>query len=103
VSYTPFLHPDFERELTDAAVWYEDTLQGLGIDFTMSVKQGLHLIERNPFLFPVVYKNYRRFLVKKFPYKVYYELVGEVLVVYALVHHKKDTHSGRKRLLKRKQ
>jgi plasmid stabilization system protein ParE len=57
---------------------------------------GLHpLADRE--LFPVVYKQVRRALLRRFPYVVYYLVERDLLEVLACVHGKQHPRTWRRR------
>ena len=41
-------------------------------------------------MFPVVHKNYRRVLIKRFPYQIIYTLQESTILVLAVFHAKRD-------------
>ena len=43
-------------------------------------------IKQNPFAFPVAYKNVRKYVVKKFPFVIYYQIVNSSIKVIAIFH-----------------
>ena len=68
----------------------EEKLDGLGDDFLQRFYSSTELITENPLQFPKVYKNYHRFLMRKFPYAVYYVIKDEFLIVMGVFHHARD-------------
>lgn len=61
------LRSSAEADLDDAFVYYEMRRLGLGLEFLNAVEATLARIERAPQLFPIVYKDVRRALVRRFP------------------------------------
>jgi plasmid stabilization system protein ParE len=47
-------------------------------------------IERTPFQFPLVYKNVRRALTRRFPYQIFFVAEEERVVVLAVFHARRD-------------
>jgi plasmid stabilization system protein ParE len=74
------------QDLSAAYSWYNERRIGLGEEFLTCVDACIQSICRRPELSPVVYKNFRRALVRRFPYSVFYEYVGGTVVVYAVFH-----------------
>ena len=66
-------------DIAEACVWYEGRRAGLGEEFLSSVEACLESIRRWPEIYPVVYESYRRSLVRRFPYAVFYERSGAVV------------------------
>jgi len=48
--------------------------------------------------YPVVYEGYRRALVRRFPYAVFYEYADEAITVYCVFHSSQDPNKWMKRL-----
>ena len=90
MTYAVRIRPDAERDLEDAANWYELQRQGLGLEFLDSVEETLGLIQKHPSMFPVVHKNSRRALIHKFPFGVHYVIADETIVVLAVMHGSRD-------------
>jgi len=67
-------HPDVEQDLQKPYSWYEEKLAGLGDDFLQIFYSSIDLITENPLQFPKIYKNYHRYLLRKFPYALYYSI-----------------------------
>ncbi len=68
--------PEAESEIGEAAGWYEDRLTGLGLEFLAAVDRAFSSITGNPERFPVWKQGhpFRRYLLKRFPYVVFYEI-----------------------------
>jgi plasmid stabilization system protein ParE len=45
-----------------------------------------------------VHKDYRRGLVRRFPYAVFYECVGDAVTIYCVFHTSQDPQKWHKRL-----
>jgi plasmid stabilization system protein ParE len=83
-------HSEAEAEMIDAAAWYEHQQQDLGGRFLASVQDSLNRIQINPNLFPVVEGNSRRCLLQTFPFSIIFEIKSDVLVITAVMHHRRD-------------
>lgn len=57
-----------EADIADAALWYEQRAPGLGAEFLRAVDVTLAEVARMPERFPVVYRESRRALLRRFPY-----------------------------------
>lgn len=84
--------------MKEAFSWYEDKRQGLGYDFLLQVDAGLRFIERNPEICPPEYKGTRKYLVKRFPYKIIYWVEKEKIIILAVIHGKKSPNLTKKRI-----
>ena len=80
-----FLDPA-EREMLDAARYYESQAAGLGEDFLSKVESAVRDIAEHPDRWPVIRFEIRRRLVHRFPYGIFYRIGPEEIVVVAVAH-----------------
>ena len=90
--------PEAERDIAAAYAWYETQRVGLGEEFLSRVDAALQGIVRSPEGHKRVYADYRRCLVRKFPYAVFYEHAAGAVTVYAIFHTSRDPEKWRQRL-----
>jgi len=87
MTWPPLLvSPQAEREAQRAAQRYERESSGLGVAFLDIVGQTLEAITENPLRFPVVYRDVRRALLKRFPYGIFFRLLPTQIRVTAVMH-----------------
>ena len=84
------IRPVAERDLAEAYGWYEAQVPGLGSDFLLSIDAALSSIQRTPEMYPIVHKNVRRCLVRRFPYGVFYVVEEGRIVVLGILHARRD-------------
>lgn len=74
-----------ERELYEAVAYYEESSEGLGLEFSREVFATVSRI----FKFPEAWSPYsnrtRRCLLKRFPYGIVYRVVGDEVVIFAVM------------------
>ncbi|HEX5443446.1 MAG TPA: type II toxin-antitoxin system RelE/ParE family toxin [Pirellulales bacterium] len=80
-----------KAEVRSAANWYEREREGLGDDFVADIKVALDAIERSPEIYPRIEttrtkRNVRRYLMRRFPYTLVYELRQDEIIVVAVSH-----------------
>jgi plasmid stabilization system protein ParE len=90
--------PEAELDIAEAYGWYESRRMGLGEDFLSSVDASLESIRRRPEMYPVVHESYRRSLIRRFPYAVFYEPAEATITIYAVFHTSRDPDKWRQRL-----
>jgi len=90
--------PEAELDIAEAYIWYEGRRSGLGEEFLTSVDACLESIRRRPEMYPVVYEDYRRSLIRRFPYAVFYEESEAAVTIYAVFHTSRDPEKWRQRL-----
>jgi plasmid stabilization system protein ParE len=84
------IRPAAESELTEAYRWYEAQRQGLGLEFLFSVEAALAFILRTPELHPLVHKQLRRALIRRFPFGIFYVVDEDAIHVLAVFHGKRN-------------
>src|SRR5436305_6618081 len=82
--------PEVEGDLDEAYAWYEGHQQGRGDDLLSRVDACIEAIRRIPEARAFCYKHYRRALVRKFPYAVYYGYSQGTVTIYAVLHTSRD-------------
>lgn len=87
-----------EADIADAALWYEARARGLGAEFLRAVDVALAEIDRMPERFPVVHRQCRRALLRRFPFAVYYVLDNETVSVIACMHAHRDPQAWERRV-----
>ena len=91
--------PEAAKDLAEAYDWYEGRRLGLGEDFLSCVDASIQMICRIPEMYPRAYEHYRRGLVRRFPYAVFYKYSAETVTVYAVFHTSLDPEKWRERLM----
>jgi plasmid stabilization system protein ParE len=89
---------DAEKDIDEVYSWYEQRQTGLGNEFMDCLSKCFESIKLTPNAHTLVYKSYRRALVKRFPYAVLYEYVDEAIFVYSVFHCSQDVARWQSRL-----
>ena len=89
-----------EADIAEAAIWYERRCTGLGAEFVRSVDACFAIISRQPEAFPVVYRQARLALLRKFPYLVIYRVFPDFVSVVAVIHGRRHPRHWRSRISK---
>ena len=84
--------------MAEAFEWYEDRKAGLGHEFLAEVRQALRAVAEQPLRHPILYRNARRVLTRRFPYKVYYLVEDERVEVLGVAHVRRDPQTWRGRV-----
>jgi len=87
--YKVIVRPEAENDLEEAFTWYESKRIGLGYDFLLQVDAGINFIKRNPEIHPTEYKETKKHLIKRFPYKIIYFVENGRLIILAVLHNKR--------------
>jgi toxin ParE1/3/4 len=81
------------RSLEDISIsieWYEKQLQGLGLDFLECVEDALKRISNNPNIYAQHHKQFRRILLRKFPFSVFFSIEPNEIVIHAVFDNRKN-------------
>jgi toxin ParE1/3/4 len=98
--YSVIILSEAEVDIDNAFIWYELNQIGLGKRFYESVNNSVHFIANRPFSSAEIYKGLRRFVIKKFPYGIYYKvnLESKDVQIVAVIHFKRSLKILRKRI-----
>jgi len=94
------LTPEAKADAAQAFRWYEEQSPGLGMEFLRCTEALIQKIQQTPRLYPVVHEGYRRALIRRFPYAIFYEIEAspERCVVFSIFHGSQDPEKWRTRL-----
>jgi plasmid stabilization system protein ParE len=90
--------PEAEQDIAEVYAWCEGRRAGLGEEFLSCVDACIETIHRTPEMYAVVQENYRRALLRRFPYVVFYETVEDTVTIYCVFHTSRDPNKWRQRL-----
>jgi plasmid stabilization system protein ParE len=77
-------------ELIAAGKYYNQQVPGLGIEFADEVEAGVRNVMAAPHAWRIIEDEVRRYLVRRFPYGLYYTIEGSVIVIWAVKHLHRD-------------
>jgi toxin ParE1/3/4 len=79
-----------KRDIREARMWYRNISHDLGEDFLVSVDDAISLVQRHPLAFRIVLRTFRRVLLRRFPYALFYQLTDDRIIVVAVLHQARD-------------
>lgn len=83
-------------ELKASANYYEGCSEGLGNDFLDAFEHAMNLILSFPEAWGTLDENFRRFLLRRFPYGIIYTIDDDVIVVTSVFHLSRKPESWRR-------
>ena len=89
---------EVKQDIAEAYTWYQNQRIGLGEEFLRSVEASFETIRRLPELRAPVQENYRRAMVRRFPYCIFYEFENTTVTVFSVIHTARDPAKWRARL-----
>lgn len=78
-----------EEALNDISVafhFYEEKRAGLGENFISVIDATFDKITENPLRYPLKYKKKRAAIVKKYPFIIIFDLVANMITIFAVFH-----------------
>ena len=82
------VRPEAEADITNGAVWYDSREPGLGLELISEVRSAIARALKNPESFTRVRRSptVRRVLTRRFPYRIFFIVRPEAIVVFAVLH-----------------
>jgi len=96
---TVIIHEDAEKELWYAVDYYEDKIAGLGLVFENEIQKALVSIQENPRIYTKTEYGFRRYLLQRFPYFIYYGEYDDYIWIIAFAHTSRKPFYWEKRFL----
>jgi plasmid stabilization system protein ParE len=90
VSWRVILRPKAEADLREAARWYESQRPCLGGQFLDEIDSILGSLQNSPERHAVYYRGFRRMPAHRFPYKLFFRIDGNDVIIVRVLHAKRD-------------
>ena len=84
------IHPAALAELKAAVSWYLEQNESAAINFSAEVDQAVSLISASPQRWPAADHGTRRFVLRRFPYAIFYREQREVIRILAFAHGRRS-------------
>lgn len=92
------VRPAAAADIEDAYQWYEWQRPGLGEEFLGALRVTRDRVLEQPKAFPVMHRDTRRALIpQRFPYGPFYRVYGDMIVIVACMHAKRDPRRWQRR------
>jgi toxin ParE1/3/4 len=92
------LTPEAKTDASDAYRWYEGQERGLGDDFLDCLESAFLQIADRPARYPIRFDDFRRILIRRFPYAVYFDHDDNAVYIYYVFHCSQNPVKLTKRL-----
>jgi hypothetical protein len=90
MTYSLRFVPEVEEDALTAYNWYESRSPGLGGKFLRVFYLRASELPGNPLLYARFFSDFRRQLLPRFPFAVYFAIVHNEIVVFGLFHCARD-------------
>jgi toxin ParE1/3/4 len=89
-----------EGDILNAALWYEGREVGLGLELTAEIRAAVERALEDPLAYLLLRKHphVRRVLARRFPYRIFYIVRPDAIVVFAVLHAARDEQHWLERL-----
>lgn len=77
------------KDVLEAFFWYHTIRPQLGERFMAALKECYESIEVNPYGYQLRKGEFRHAMLRRFPYRVVYEIEGHEVFIYRVVHVKR--------------
>jgi plasmid stabilization system protein ParE len=84
------VRPAAATDIDEAFLWYELQRHGLGHEFLAAAQAVVDEVAEHPLKHPVVRRDTRRALLRRFPYAIYYRVYADLVVVVACMHGRRS-------------
>jgi plasmid stabilization system protein ParE len=79
------VQPAATRDIREARQWYRGVSHGLANDFLAAVDAAIALAKERPLAFQLVHRSFRRILLRRFPYALFYLAEADRIVIVAVL------------------
>ncbi len=89
MTYRMVVRGSAAKDVLEAFFWYHTIRPQLGDRFMAALKECYDSIEVSPYGYQFRKGNFRHVMLRKFPYRVVYEVEGQDVFIYRIVHVKR--------------
>jgi len=97
MSFRLIISPAVKQEIAEAFAWYAERNSQAADNFREEVLAAFGLIAQHPERFPLWGDVVRRFVMKHYPYAVYYSVGDQVVNILAVGHNRRRAGYWQKR------
>lgn len=77
-------------DLEIAFDWYENQFPGLGLEFLDCIEEKIQKIKDMPKAYPVHHENFRRALLRRFPFSIFFTVEEQIIVLHAIFDNRQS-------------
>ena len=79
-------HPQAEQEYLTSLAWYRDRSLIAAVNFESAFEQAAERIRETPQRWPIYFRDFRKYILKQFPFSIVYQDFSSEIVVFAVAH-----------------
>ena len=96
VSHRLIVRRRAEHDMAEAGLWYESRRPGTALHFLRCIDAAIALITRHPEAGSLQFASFRRVLVSRYPFGLFYTIESDMIVVHAIYHSSRDPREIRR-------
>jgi len=93
--------PEIEEDLFIGYSWYEEKVPGLGEEFLQMFYDCAKGLPSNALIYHKVHGDFRRCILRRFPYAIYFLINENEVIVFGLFHCARDPRTIKLKLFNR--
>jgi hypothetical protein len=79
-------HPQAEQEYLTSLAWYRDRSLVAALNFESVFELAAERIGETPQRWPIYYRDFRKYILKQFPFSIVYQDFSNEIMVFAVAH-----------------
>jgi len=79
-------HPEAEEEYLASLSWYQERSLLAATNFESAVASAVERIGKAPKHWPIYFGNFRKYVLRQFPFSIIYQEFSSEIVVFAVAH-----------------
>jgi toxin ParE1/3/4 len=92
-----FVTREARADIAEAIAGFRDISPALATRFGAELERIYANVVEYPEMYPVVYKTFRRGLLRKFPYSIFYVVEASLILIVGVVHQARDESTWKRR------
>jgi toxin ParE1/3/4 len=95
------VQPEAETDIMAAAIWYDSREPGLGLEVVSEIHAAIERALNDPEAFPRLRSRpiVRRVLARRFPYRIFFIVRPDALIVLAVLHAARHDRNWKRRII----
>ncbi len=86
-----------KEDVREVVLWYNLQRQGLENEFLKNLNESVDQIKEYPFHYQKYFREIRSIILKRFPYRLIYKVIGNRIVIIGIFHTSRNPKLIRKR------
>ncbi|PJZ64812.1 addiction module toxin RelE [Leptospira wolffii] len=84
------IKPSAEDDILRSVRYYNSKKESLGFEFVLELDYCFERIGLFPEIGPIVFKDFRQILTRRFPFRIFYKIASNRIEVYAILHQSRE-------------